>query len=591
MKRLIVSIMLLITLSACSVSVPNDAFEREFFRLSSSIPSTLTEDFEFDTESDNFNIVYYIDDEIVTNIIYVPRPNDYEVELAVEISNSDDIRVFTKTLVLEGNVVLYHEYLKEITFTEFFKSVQYGIPMLLQSNTTLPDRDVVGTNVNYDIDCADIIRGRIVYTYPDADELCTLEATITLNGETRTESYNLIMVSVDNLRKLPEVHINTTNDQTVERDKVFVPGTLSMYPNDNTEFDEMIDIPLQIRTRGNSTLFMPKPAFKIKFDEKQKFLSYYAEKDWVLLGNHVDQTLLRNYLAFSMAANLDMAFSPSVHFVDVYLNGEYLGNYLLTDQIEITNDRVDIDEHLPGIDTGYLIEYHVGLYNEGIDNTDDNYFIIDGIPFVIHAPDVLEPTYENAQKVYIENYFNNLLDTLEQGNDYSGLIDDSTFIDWFIINEIFKNVDVGYSSIYYYKDVNDVLKMGPVWDFDLSSGNPGYLAERGPEGWYTANENKNIFLHHLMDYPEFREKLKDRWNDVYERELRSVLPQVHQVSDAITHSAYMNFETWDVIGVDYNWYTAPELYDLKTYDEHVWHLYDYLETRLEWLNEAINDLD
>ena len=335
---------------------------------------------------------------------------------------------------------------------------------------------------------------------------------------------------------------------------------------------------------------MPKKPYKIKFEDKQALLSEYSEKKWVLLANHVDQTLLRDYLAFSMAGKLDMITSPSFTFVDVYINGEYQGNYLLTDQVEVSENRVNIEEKVSDINTGYLVEYDIGLYREGLENTDENFFLIDEIPFVIKSPDFEDDHYVIEQKEYIEEYFNTVLTTLKNKGDYSNLIDESTFIDWFIVNEVFKNVDSGYSSVYFNKDKDGLLEMGPVWDFDISSGVPGYISieDRGPTGWWTARSDKNVFFNLLMEYPSFRENLKDRWNEVYEDTIEVVLDEIFYASDLITQSRYNNFELWDIIGSEQDWYTSPEIYDLKTYDEQVWFLYDFLKTRIEWIDGELN---
>ena len=132
--------------------------------------------------------------------------------------------------------------------------------------------------------------------------------------------------------------------------------------------------------------------------------------------------------------------------------------------------------------------------------------------------------------------------------------------------------------------------MGPVWDLDISSGVPGYLPEdqRSPEGWYTARGDKNIFFYYLMQYPEFKSNLKDRWNEVYEDAIYSVIEETLFAADSMTQSRYNNFELWDIIGNDYSWYTSPEVYALKTYDEQVWFLHDFLKTRIEWMNIEIN---
>jgi hypothetical protein len=186
---------------------------------------------------------------------------------------------------------------------------------------------------------------------------------------------------------------------------------------------------------------------------------------------------------------------------------------------------------------------------------------------------------------------NNLYQILKNKGDYSELIDEASFIDWFIVNEFLKNVDSGYSSVYFHKDKSGLLKMGPVWDFDLSSGNYGHLQEdlRGPEGWYTARYDKNIFFLHLMEYPTFRANLKLRWNEVYDLILANI-ESIYPLVDSMARSRYLNFELWNIIGSNLDWYTAPEILVLDTYEEQVYFLIDFLTKRAEWLNQAINNL-
>ena len=97
-------------------------------------------------------------------------------------------------------------------------------------------------------------------------------------------------------------------------------------------------------------------------------------------------------------------------------------------------------------------------------------------------------------------------------------------------------------------------------------------------------------FYYLWQYPEFQEALKERWNEVYETVILQVLDNIFEAADSITYSRLQNFQRWDVIGINYDWYTAPEVYAIDTYDEQVWFLHDYLKERIEWLDEEINDL-
>ncbi|MDT8336866.1 MAG: CotH kinase family protein [Candidatus Izemoplasmatales bacterium] len=252
-------------------------------------------------------------------------------------------------------------------------------------------------------------------------------------------------------------------------------------------------------------------------------------------------------------------------------------------------EEVFVIESSPN-DKYHQIAYDMKLYDEGLEITEENFFLVGGIPFVIKSPDFEDDHYSNEQYLFISNYFQLVYDTLVNQEDYYYLIDIDRFIDWFIVNEVMKNVDSGYSSVYFHKDKGKGLKMGPVWDFDLSSGNPGHLQEdlRGPEGWYTSRSDKNVFFYFLMQYESFQEALKLRWNEVYETILLEMLASIYPLVDSMARSRYLNFQTWDIIGKNDEWYTASEILELVTYEEQVWFLLDYLTKRVEWLNTEIN---
>ena len=597
MKRIYSIVLLLfviLLLSSCQIGQEELDFDAEFNRIYALIPSIYKEDLLLPSGQEPFTIEYQIDNEpLIGNVLdFELQPVDQEIELEVIIESGDQKEKYFIPLVQIGNKQLYEDMQKnEIFYKAFLKADAY-IPNIVISNFTLHtfmDNDEI--DVEYTVNCTEIERGRVVYTFPLEDVECGVYSSITYDGETRTEIIPFTMSAVEELPRTSAIYIETEGNASIDNNYEYVRASLSMYNNGDPNNPYLEDIPLGIRLRGNSTLFMPKKSFKIKFDDKTRLTNAYQEKDWVLLANYTDQTLVRNYVAFQMSRGLDMAFTPTYVFVDVYLNDEYLGNYMLTDQIEVTNHRVDIEENVSTIDTGYLIEYDLGLYRDPISMESQNYFVIEGIPFVIKSPQQEDEHYLDGHKQFIENYMNEVFDALKDGDDYKQLIDVESFIDWFIVSEVFKNVDSGYSSVFYYKDAGGLLKMGPLWDFDLSSGNQGHLGDdlRGPEGWYTPRQDKNRLFYYLWQYPEFKEALKARWNEVYETVILQVLDNIFNAADSITYSRYQNFQRWDIIGSNYEWYTAPEVYAIDTYDEQVWFLHDYLEERIEWLDEAIND--
>lgn len=581
--------------SSCTITGDQGLdYDAEFERLYPLIPSTFSEDIVLPSGKEPFEVNYQIDNQdLVGNVIsYELLPNDQNIILEIHIRSGEVMEKYYVDILQLGDEELYNDVQTNQVFYRAFLKADAYIPSTATSNFTLHMfEENQELDVEYLVDCTEIVRGRVEYTFPNEETACNVYTSIRYNNETRTQIIPYVMSAVDDLPKISAIYIETEGDAPISNNYDYVRGSLSMYNAGDKNNPYLEDVPLGIRLRGNSTLFMPKNSFKIKFDSKIRLTNAYQEKDWVLLANFTDQTLVRNFVAFQMSRGLQMDFTPSYVFVDVYLNDEYLGNYMLTDQVEVTNDRVDIEENVTDIDTGYLLEYDVGLYRIGLENTDENYFVIDGIPFVIKSPNHYDEHYSISQKNYIENYMNDVFDTLERQEDYHDLIDEASFIDWFIVSEVFKNVDSGYSSVFYYKDKGGLLKMGPLWDFDLSSGNQGHLGDdlRGPEGWYTARQDKNRLFYYLWQYDEFKEALQDRWNEVYEPVILPVLDHIFEATDLITYSRYQNFQRWDVIGVNIDWYTAPEVYALKTYDEQVWFLHDYLETRIEWLNEEIND--
>ncbi len=597
MKRfrfLVLLTILSLTLIGCGKQNEELSLVTEFYRIQELIPEGFSNDYTFPSGSEGYNVTYFLDEEEIVDgmLTYTPQEKNSYLQVMIRIESETSTEEYYIVITMLGDVERYLTFTKNEVVDSALLEIRKSVPLYATSNITLPSFEDQDLDIQYTSDCTDIVRNRIEYTFPDDETKCYLDASVTFEDLTKSIRVSFKMTSLEDLPKIPSLYISTTDNQTIDSKDYYVDGVLDL--EDSTDLtNNLSDAGISIRLRGNSTYWTPKKSYKIKFDVKTALLSDYKEKDWILLANYMDQTLVRDFVAFELASNLEMQFTPSYQFVDLYVNGEYQGNYLLTDQIEVTNDRIDIEENVTDIDTGFLIEYDVGLYREGLENTDDNYFVAYGIPFVLKSPDIDDNHYSNDQKEFISNYIEGVLYTLQMGNDYSNYIDEKSFIDWYIVNEVFKNVDSGYSSVYFYKDAGSLLQMGPVWDFDLSSGAYGHLGAnlRGPEGWYTSREDKNKFFYYLMQYDSFKSALKERWNEVYDEILFEMPNNVLEASDSFTYSRHQNFERWDIIGVDNEWYISPELYVLDTYDEQVWFLYDFLSARIEWLDEEINKFE
>ncbi|MDR3293510.1 MAG: CotH kinase family protein [Clostridiales bacterium] len=415
--------------------------------------------------------------------------------------------------------------------------------------------------------------GYVKNWYYDADCILPIGSSSIL-----IEKSTVIYIKYDFDFLLPTIVINTNGAPILDKEN-YVAAAISLLNCPNPEF-VILDADAGIRLRGNSTLGMPKKPYRIKFDSKTSVFGRKKEKSWVLLANYADKALMRNYLAYNSYALLDGdAFTPLTVFVDVYLNGEYCGVYMLTDQISVGTDRVDITNDTTD-DTGYLLEQDYRAPNEGTENID--YFSVDGMYFNIRSPnpdDELLP----SQVAYIKAYIESVNNAIKSGNfeNINALIDVDSFIKYFMIQEIFKNTDIGGLSIFMYKDKNEKLFMGPVWDFDISAGNSDYI-DYAPQGLWAQTQNP--WFSRLMNVDEFRKHYVDYFFEAYDATLLQIPDMVMQTYNTYREAFERNFEKWDILNI-YVWPNPSEVVAADTVEKQVLYLKEYLLNRLEWLNE------
>jgi hypothetical protein len=569
--------------------------DAELDRVNQLFPEAIHADFSLPVSADeNILLTFEIEGGLIESgmIRYQPTHSDDVITLTVSVT----IDTITKTqvvyLISLRSQDLFNQHLIDQAFLDI-ESLLYDIfPDTIESDFTMPDFEYPDTTIRYTVSTSRIYNDRFVFPFPTVGEFLTVSVRVNYKNIIRTIPVTVFMKGYNDLSQIPIVNITTRNGETVEWKDEYIQATLSLvtFDENNRSVEVYTNIPIEIRARGNSTLFMPKKSYRIKFQADAPFLSSYSERDWVLLANFADQTLIRNYLAYNFARNLNMEFAPAAEFVDVHMNGSYNGNYMLTDQIEVTVNRVNIEEKSSALDTGYLIELDARQGNSSEDIEGFTYFSLYGRKYAIKSPDTDKAYYSVNQLYYIESYFVDIHNALVNKRSYDHLIDEASFIDWYIVNELFKNVDSGFYSIYFFKPKGEKLKMGPVWDFDLSTSNQGHLNEneRQPTGWYTSLPYKNYWFYHLMQYPKFQSALKARWNEIYDVQIQAMMDDIYPASDRIAKSRYDNFNRWEIIGKNNEWYTSTEVLAAKTYEEQMEILYDYLMIRKDWMNTEIN---
>ena len=207
------------------------------------------------------------------------------------------------------------------------------------------------------------------------------------------------------------------------------------------------------------------------------------------------------------------------------------------------------------------------------------------------------------QKSYIKKYINDFEDSLLSENfkdinsGYSKWIDKDSFIDFFLLNEIAKNIDGYRLSTFISKDKGGKLKMGPIWDFNLAFGNANYCGGESPEGWvYLFNDNcpgdtwqVPFWWKRFMEDPNWKKLIKNRWLELRTNKFsnQNILNKISNYTKYLidNNSIQDNFNKWNILG-KYIW---PNYYIGTTYTDEITYLKDWVNRRLVWMDSQINN--
>jgi hypothetical protein len=439
----------------------------------------------------------------------------------------------------------------------------------------------------------------------------TVIATAVNEKNNAARDYEISVKSVDN--GLPVVMINTENSRPVNSKSVYLNGEMTILDSVLNPYGKgLFSGDIEIKGRGNSSLGMPKRSYNFQTQDKVMILDMAASRDWLLQANYSDKSLMRNYIAFELYRNMGAAFSPKLRFVDLILNGDYVGTYCLGERVKIDPGRLDLpkikaEETVKTSKRG-IVEITPptsgddlsGSYILEVNSTDkyDKSEIIFETKKINwnkeHFFSIKQPGDKNMSEEayeYIKKYVNDAEDALfsddfkDPEKGYRKYMEASTFIDWYIVNELFKQVDAAFhTSVYMYKPRGEKLCMGPVWDFDLGAGNADYAGCDNPEGWYVR---KSAWFTRLFEDEAFAAEFKARWNDVKKNLLDKTFDRIDETAVLINKSQAMNFAKWRILGV-YVWPNAGNVKERDTYEKEVAYLKDWLTARIEWMDKEIN---
>jgi len=343
---------------------------------------------------------------------------------------------------------------------------------------------------------------------------------------------------------LPSVYIDlqdtTLADIHADKDTKHKGNSIYISTLDGA-YDLAVEDSVEIKGRGNSTwrAYEKKP-YQIKFDDKTSVLGMGEAKKWILLANAGDDTMMRNQLVYRAASQMDMPYVTQFEYVDLWIEGDYRGTFLLGEKVELGESRLDLQQ-----DTGALFEQDELFYNE-----EDYWFrsktmqIEFVLKEIIKEEEVAITTALKDFEISIDELMKYLYQTSSENislEKLSTMLDVDSVAKYYLINEYVLNTEAMITSCYMYKDGrDDVIHFGPVWDFDTCLGNNGM-------DYHEFNGRNNILFFLLLDAPECYAYIQEVF-DKYQPILESMKSDVNVLKQKIVDSAKMNYIRWDVLG-------------------------------------------
>ena len=467
----------------------------------------------------------------------------------------------------------------------------------------------------------EVVSGKTAISFAD-------DFVITVKAHDGTSlDYNVVLNCPQINRELPVLHFRP--DKLINSKDNYVDTYIELYdktPDSSGEgwWDSAEKGKIEMRGRGNSTWVLPKKPFRMKFSEKFSpiGLNHAKEKSWTLLAQDMDKSLLRTHLAFEYSRALfdpqegyhdskAILFTPASQYINVYLtgdyydsstgktrymDGEYLGLYQMSDQLERATGRVAVEklEEADGdnpdkITGGYLIEADL---HEGNHPT-----AMKKIRFSYKYPK--DDDFHQSQYDYISDFLNKAEQAL-YGPDFKDpqkgwrkYFDEKTLADFVIIKEFVGDMD-GYTSIYAYKRRgHDKLFFGPIWDCDKGWDNDRRVphSQYHPltslmihAGFWMPSNVQDDWFQHLWTDETFRAFVAKRWEGKKE-ELKALTDRVLREAPAdMAKAIEANFTVWPF----YYQYSSEAKMPAQTYELELQRIRDMSAAREALLDNLFN---
>lgn len=447
--------------------------------------------------------------------------------------------------------------------------IECWLPGLLNEKLLKPRFTFEGTMVVIDGFEAESGKTEIDFTRP---------RTVAVAVSNKIQYYTIFVHSYTGL---PQMYITTDGYKEVTSKEIYLPATMHLREDVRTRAaGDVIESRVNIKGRGNSSWKFPKKPFRLKFYEKISLLDMHKDKSWVLLPNYNDKSMLRNSLAFYMSSISNLDYTPESHFVELIFNNKHWGTYLLCEKVKISNHRVAVG------DDGFLLEVDSRAPSEA----DSRYFAVSHLENVVNIKDP-DVAYGDANYNYAKDFVIKADNVLFSNNytdpttGWQAYMDMDSFVDWYLIHEIGKNLDSNFdTSCYMHLARGGKLMMGPVWDMDVAYGNMDQANQScyKPTGFHIKYTQ---WYSRLFRDPAFVKRVKERFNYFY-RHQNDILANVNADAQYLKLSAQENENVWHLFNVK----TWPNYNIWGSYQNEVQELKTWFTTRMEWLKTEFDKM-
>ena len=354
--------------------------------------------------------------------------------------------------------------------------------------------------------------------------------TLTSKYGTKTE----YLITVDWEASVPHIYIETVGNVPIVSKDDYLQATIKI---EGLGGFEDYSGSTKIKGRGNSTWGFPKKPYRLKLDKKAALLGLAEEKDWILLANYLDPTLMFNAVAMKTGQLLEMPYTNNIIPVELTVNNTYMGSYAFTEQVAVAKNRVNIE------DGGTLLELDT-YYDEPWKFKSTNY----NLPVMIKYPELSSEAGVSALKNEFQLMENAIASSAFPGNNYSDYLDINSLVNLFIVCNLTDNEELNHpKSLYIYKPKDGKYSFGPLWDFDWAFGFEGtgtHFEKYDNALLWNSSSVGTVFFKRLLSDPKVKTLFKQKWTTFKSTKMPDLMTYLNKYAATIEASQKRDFAKW-----------------------------------------------